>query len=117
MVNFSYFLILSLVAQVFIGCCPSYRTDLVFDSKQWKSGDRCARASMSRNLQEADVLKDKSMNEVEELLGPPDEVFTPNRWSYRANFASRCSVIWDCYSSIRFDDRTGKTNGRVLVSD
>lgn len=109
--------VIILALQLLVGCCPNYRTDLEFDSVRWKSGDYCARASMSPNLQSSGLLKGKSMDEVEELLGPPDEIFSPNKWSYKANFVARCSVIWYCYSSIRFDEKTGKTNGRVLVSD
>lgn len=103
--------------QFLVNCCPNYNTNLEFDAKRWKSGDYCARASMSPSLSRSRLLNGKTMDEVQELLGPPDEVFSPNRWSYRSDVVARCSFIWTCYSSIRFDPKSGRTDGALEISD
>jgi hypothetical protein len=44
-----------------------------FDSEGWKSGDQTQRTKMALRLSQSHVLLGKSVQEVLDLLGPPDE--------------------------------------------
>lgn len=44
-----------------------------FDSELWKSGDQTQRTKMALRLGQSHVLLGKSVHEVLDLLGPPDE--------------------------------------------
>ena len=102
-----------LVISLYLAACSD--SPRKFDSEIWKSGNQATRGSMALDLQNSNILENKSKDDVAALLGPPDEK-TDNWWGYGVKTISRC-WFWKCRVEIRFDPASKRTVGKVLISD
>jgi hypothetical protein len=100
-----------LLATIQSGCSASPKP---FDSKRWKSGNPSSRGAMTQDFIERRVLAGRSQQEIQELLGPPDEQDS-TVYGYKVVTIARCH-FWKCELDVVFDKNSNRVNS-VGVSD
>lgn len=106
-------IILILLIFLFVNSCDN--SSQKFNSEKWKSSGKSLRGSMAKDLIESEILKNKTKDEVERLLGKANESEN-NYLGYEVITISRC-YFWKCQMEISFDSQTHKITGEIEVSD
>ena len=85
-----------------------------FDSSSWKLGDVRVRGEMVESLRSQSLLRDKTQDEVLELLGKPD-VGIEGQLRYRVDVGRR--VAWRTFLVslfVEFDDKSRVYRGETI---
>jgi hypothetical protein len=86
-----------------------------FDSDTWKRGDKAARGSMVKDLQEKKILLDKNQNEVKIVLGEPDQR-KENEYIYLVDLGTKFgNENWNYFFRVRFDKQNSKVEETLLT--